>query len=329
MAEKQKLTEALSVKKKMSPRRGFGLALSALGSSNPNVVALDADVKNSTYAEDFAKHHQAHFFECRIAEQNMVSAAVGLAAAGKIPFVSTFGKFLSRAADQVELGIISGANIKLVGTHIGVTIAADGPSQMALADVPFFRGIAHVKDHRGDPAVTVLTPSDAVAAYQLTLEMADWPSACYLRALRADVPVLYAEHEIFPFGQFKILRKLTGKGKKLVIAACGYMVHSALAAAKELEGAGVDAIVVDAYSLPLDTEALLALAAGAPILTVEDAYTGGLNAEIAEAAARTGKSRVESMTVRNLPKSGKTPEDLLAYTHLSVKDIVAAAKPLA
>src|SRR5205823_2710972 len=131
-------------------------------------------------------------------------AGAGLSAATKIPFMSTFGKFFSRAFDQVEMAIIGGANLKLVGTHIGVTLAADGPSQMAIADVPFLRAIGHAKDHRGNPACTVLTPSDAPSAYNMVLEMADWPSAVYLRALRADVGILYAETETFPFGKFKV-----------------------------------------------------------------------------------------------------------------------------
>src|SRR5262249_13666162 len=143
---------------------------------------------------------------------------------------STFGKFFMRGADQIELAIISGANIKLVGTHIGVTLAADGPSQMAIADVPLMRAFAHARDHRGDPAATIFTPSDAVGAYAMTLEAAEWASAVYIRALRADVPVLYEESETFPFGKFKVVRKGSGRGKKLVIAATGYLVHTALKA---------------------------------------------------------------------------------------------------
>ena len=149
------------------------MALAALGDANEAVVALDADVKNSTYAETFAKAHPDRYFEARIAEQNMVSVAAGLAAAGKIAFVSTFGRFLERAFDQIEMAIIGGARIKLVGTHVGVTLAADGPSQMALADVAFARALAHAKDAKGRSLV-VLTPSDAVSAYKLVLAMADY-----------------------------------------------------------------------------------------------------------------------------------------------------------
>ena len=327
-AEKHKLTEALYTKKKLSPRRAFGLALDALGSSNPNVVAFDADVKNSTFAQDFAKNHHTHFFECRIAEQNMVSVGAGAASGGKIPFMSTFGKFFIRAADQIEMALIGGSNIKLVGTHIGVTLASDGPSQMAIIDVAFLRAIAHAKDHRGNPAITILTPSDAPSAYNMVLEMADWPSAVYLRALRADVAVLYPDTETFLFGQFKVLKKSSGKGKKITLAASGYMVHSALKAVKELEAAGLDVAVVDAYCLPFNVEELLKLAEGGPVLTIEDNYVGGLASEVAEVAARTGKVKVDSMYVRNLPKSGRTPDDVLAYVHLSEADIVAKAKAL-
>jgi transketolase len=325
-AEKAKLTDALVTKKKLSPRRAFGLALDALGASNPNVVALDADVKNSTFAQDFAKNHPSHYFECRIAEQNMVSAGAGLSSGGKIPFMSTFGKFFVRAFDQVEMAIIGGSNLKLVGTHIGVTLAADGPSQMAIADVAFLRAIGHAKDHRGNPACTILTPCDAPSAYNMVLEMAEWPSACYLRALRADTNVIYPETETFPFGQFKVVKKGGGKGKKLTIATNGYLVHTVLKAAAQFEAAGIDVTLVDAYCLPFNVEELLKLAQGGPILTIEDNYVGGVASEVAEVAARVGGVKVDSMYVRNLPKSGKTPEDVLAYCHLSEADIVAKAK---
>jgi len=326
MAEKYKLTDAL--KKKLSPRRAFGLALEALGASNPNVVALDADVKNSTFAQDFAKTHGKHYFECRIAEQNMVSVGAGMAAAGKIPFISTFGKFFVRAFDQIEMGIISGANLKLVGTHIGVTLAADGPSQMAIADVAFMRTFGHARDHRGNPACTTLTPCDAISAYQMVLEMAEWPSAVYLRALRADTAPIYGEGETFPFFSFKTVKKHTGKGKKVTIVTNGYLVHTSLSAAKQLEAQGVDVAVVDAYCLPFKVEELLKQAEGSVILTVEDNYVGGVASEVAEEAAKTGKVKVHNMVVRNIPKSGKTPEDVLAYCHLSEADIVKTAASL-
>lgn len=327
-----KLDEAVNEKKKLSPRRAYGMALKALGDADPRVVALDGDVKNSTYAEYFADAHPHHYFEGRIAEQNMVSAASGLAAAGKIPFVSTFGRFMERAFDQVEMAVIGGANIKLVGTHVGVTLAADGPSQMALADVAFMRALAHAKDHRNNPAMTVLTPSDAISAYKMVVAMASYPSACYLRAVRADLPLLYEQTEDFPFGGFKVLRQASARGMPVLLVADGYLVHTCLAAAAILEEAGIAATVVDAYALPMDTEAVLTLArqAGGSILTVEDNYAGGIGSELSEgAAAAGGPPRVRSLFVRNIPKSGRTPEDLLAYVHLSVSDVAHAATELA
>lgn len=329
--EAAKLSETLAARKKLSPRRAFGLALNSLGASNPNIVGLDADVKNSTYSQDFAKACPARFLECRIAEQNMVSLAAGLASAGKIPFVSTFGKFFARAYDQVEMAVIGGNNIKLIGTHAGITLGADGPSQMAVTDVAFFRALSHVRDHRGNPAVTLLIPSDPVAAYKLVLEMAEHSSACYLRALRADVPILYAEEEPFPFGGHKVVRRCATGKKSLVIATNGYLVHTALGAAKKLADQGIEACIVDAYCFPMDTASVLRLAEthGNHILTIEDNYTGGLGSELAEAAAQSPTPvRVCPLYLRNLPKSGKTAEDVLAYCHLAEPDILAAAAKL-
>jgi transketolase len=324
-----KVAEALAKKKVLSPRRAYGLALKALGAANPAVVALDADVKNSTYALDFATAFPDRYFEARIAEQNMVSAAAGLSSGRKVPFVSTFGRFLERACDQIEMALIGGANLKLDGSHVGVTLAADGPSQMALADVAFMRAFTHVRDHRGNPALTVLTPSDARSAYALVLAMAAFPSACYVRMVRGDLPILYEEGEQFPLAGHKVLRRAAAGTKRIVLAACGYMVHSCLKAADTLSKQHrLEATVVDAYSLPLDSAPILALTGpGTAIITVEDNYVGGLGSELAEAAASAGDEapHVQSLCVHNIPKSGRTPEDVLAYVHLSVEDIVAAA----
>jgi transketolase len=325
----EKVAQSVKAKKALSPRRAYGLALKALGAANSRVVALDGDVKNSTYAQDFAKAYPERYFEGRIAEQNMVSAAAGLAASGKIAFASTFGRFMERAFDQIEMASIGGLPIKLVGTHIGVTLAADGPSQMGLADVAFMRALAHADDYRGNPAMTVLTPSDAVSAYNLVLAMAEHPGACYLRAVRSDLPILYRESEHFPFAGHKVLRRAGTERSAIVLVATGYLVHSCLSAAEALQQRGVAATVVDAYALPLDTAPLLAVArdAGAPILTVEDNYIGGIGSEIAEAAAASGAGvRTRMLTVHNIPKSGRTSDDVLAYVHLSVGEIVQAAE---
>ncbi|MGH7089654.1 MAG: transketolase, partial [Stellaceae bacterium] len=284
--------------KKLSPRRAFGMALAALGEADPRIVALDGDVKNSTYAETFANAFPDRYFEARIAEQNMVSAASGLAAAGKIAFASTFGRFLERAFDQVEMAIIGGLPVKLVGTHVGVTLAADGPSQMALADVGFARALAHAAVPKGH-SLAVLTPADAVSAYKLVLAMAEYDGPAYLRAVRADLPILYDESEDFPFGGHKLLRPEARPA--LVLASAGYHVHSCLAAAETLASRGLPAAVVDAYALPLEAGPLLDMArrAGAAILAVEDNYVGGLGSELAEAsAAQDVPVTVRSLAVR-------------------------------
>jgi transketolase len=331
VAGNAKVAKSVEEKKALSPRRAYGLALKALGAANPRIVALDGDVKNSTYAEDFAKAYPERYFEGRIAEQNMVSAGAGLAAAGKIAFVSTFGRFMERAFDEIEMAVIGGLPIKLVGTHVGVTLAADGPSQMALADVGFMRALAHTDDYRGNPAMTVLTPSDPVSAYNLVLAMAEHPSACYLRAVRGDLPILYPESERFPFGGYKVVRRAESDRPAIVLVGTGYLVHSCLKAVEALQPLGIAATVIDAYALPLDAAPVLGLArsAGASILTVEDSYVGGIGSEIAEAAAASGDGpRVRMLTVRNIPKSGRTAEDVLAYVHLSVAEIVEAVKTL-
>jgi transketolase len=330
IAASAKVAKSVEEKKALSPRRAYGLALKALGAADPRVVALDGDVKNSTYAEDFAKAYPDRYFEGRIAEQNMVSAGAGLAATGKIAFISTFGRFMERAFDEIEMAIISGLPIKLVGTHVGVTLAADGPSQMALADVAFMRALAHTDDYRGNPAMTVLTPSDPVSAYNLVLAMAEHPSACYLRAVRADLPILYRESERFPFGGHKVVRRAGTERPALILVGTGYLVHSCLDAAEALREHGIAATVIDAYALPLDAAPVLALArnAGAPILTVEDSYVGGIGSELAEAAASGDGPRIRMLAVRNIPKSGRQAEDVLAYVHLSVAEIVQAAENL-
>jgi transketolase len=320
---------ALASAKKISPRRAYGMALAALGEANEAIVALDADVKNSTYAETFAKAHPDRYFEARIAEQNMVSAAAGLAAAGKTAFVSTFGRFLERAFDQMEMAIIGGARLKLVGTHIGVTLAADGPSQMALADVGFARALAHAKDAKGRSLV-VLTPSDAVSTYNLVLAMADHDGPAYLRAVRADLPILYGDGESFPLNGSKVVHK--ADAPKVVLAATGYLVHSCLQAAEALEKRGIAAAVVDAYALPLDAKPILDMArhGRAAVLAVEDNYPGGLASELAEAsAALPAPIKVESLGVRRIPKSGRSADDVLDYVGLSVPEIAAAAERLA
>jgi len=313
-------------KKVLSTRRAYGLALRDLGKHDPRIVALDADVKNSTFADYFFKALPERFVECRIAEQNMVSCAAGMAAAGKIPFASTFTKFLARAYDQIEMTVISGARVKLAGSHSGVSLAADGPSQMSLPDVAFFRSFTHAKDHAGNPMLVVFQPSDAVSAYQMVPIAADYPGMVFIRTLRPDTVVLYEPSTKFEVGGWHKLET----GKDLLLVAAGYMVHVARGAIAKLKEAGISAGLVDAYSFPLKTDSLLEEAAkqGSRILTLEDNFTGGLGSEIASAAARTGKVRVHSMNVERMPKSGKEPEDIISYVGLDAASIVKAAQAL-
>ena len=309
--------------KPLAPRRGYGVALLALAAADKRVIGLDADVKNSTFAEYLYKKIPQQFLECRIAEQNMVSAAAGLAAAGKIPFCSTFAKFVVRAYDQVEMAINSGANFKITGSHAGVTLAADGPSQMSLPDAAFFRSFCHVKNYAGETAVRYFFPADAVSCFKITELMANIVGCCYQRTLRADTKALYKVDESFEVGGFKVLRE----GKDVCFVAAGYMVHECLKAADELAKSGKKAAVIDAYSMPLKVEGILDVAArsGGRIITVEDNYSGGLDAELAAAiAARDDEMTLQPMYVRQIPKSGREPQDVLDYLGLGWKQIAEA-----
>jgi transketolase len=312
---------------KLATRRAYGAALAALG-ADPRVVALDADVKNSTFANLFADQHPDRFFECRIAEQNMISAAAGLSAAGRIPFVSSFAKFLVRGYDQIEMAAITNANIKLCGSHAGVSLAADGPSQMGLPDLAFMRAFAHSKRVDGAPALRVFHPSDAVSAFKLTELMANTEGLCYMRTHRPDVPFIYDQEETFELGGYKHLVD----GEDLVIVASGYMVHVAREAITLLEEtAGLSASLIDAYSIPLQAEDILRIGddCRGQVLVVEDNYLGGMADEISSAAARSDLGvMVNSLYVRSIPKSTKSPEETLALVGLTAANIAAAAQKM-
>jgi len=311
----------------LATRKAYGLALRALGGPMPELVVLDADVSNSTFAETFAKDPQLapRFFECKIAEQHMVSMATGLSAAGKTAFASTFAKFVTRAYDQVEMAINSGANLKLVGSHSGVTLAADGPSQMGLPDVAWFRSFTTMRDHRGNPGCYVLQPADAYAAYALTQVMAEYEGVCYMRTHRPDVEFLYSSDDVFNLGGFEVINE----GRDVVICAAGYMVHEANNAIELLDKAAIQATLVDMYSLPFDQDKLLDLigANGGFVITLEDNYGGALGAAVAEAIAEAGDGfTLKQMHVRSIPKSVRTPEEMLAACGLTADDLVAAVK---
>lgn len=312
---------------KLGTRKAYGVALAALGANN-RVVALDGDVKGSTFAANFEKVHPERFFEAKIAEQNMVSAASGLAAAGRIPFVSTFAKFLTRAYDQVEMAAITQANVKLVGSHAGVSLAADGPSQMGLSDLAFMRSFAHARRFDGSPMIRVFQPSDAVSAFRLTELMAQVDGMAYMRTHRPDVPFLYDVNEQFSLDGYKHLID----GEDCLIVASGYMVHVARQAVQKLEQeAGLSASLIDAYAMPLVTEEIMQIGDDnrGQILVVEDNYTGGFGDELTAAAACSDLGvMVETLNVQHTPKSARTPEEILDMVDLTAEDIAKKVQAL-
>ena len=303
----------------VATRGGYGTGLAKIGTANPNVVALDGDTKNSTYAEQFMTLHPNRFFEMFIAEQNLVGAGIGLAKRGKIPFVSTFAAFLSRAYDQIRMSAISQANIKYAGSHCGVSIGEDGPSQMGLEDIAMFRAI---------PGAVVLYPSDAVAAERLVAEAAAHEGIVYIRTSRPKTAILYDTDESFPIGGSKVVRE-SGEDKVTVVAA-GVTLHEVLKAQEVLTAEGIAIRVIDLYSVkPIDTEALLAAASETndTIITVEDHYPeGGLGDAVLDAVATKG-IRVHKLAVTGIPRSGK-PDELLELHGISANAIVQKVKDI-
>lgn len=313
----------------LATRRAYGIALRALGQVNDRIVVLDADVSNSTFAEMFKKDAKcaSRFIECKIAEQNMFSVGAGMSAGGKVAFASTFAKFATRGYDQIEMAIYSGANLKVVGSHAGITLAADGPSQMSLPDVAWFRSFATMRDHRGNPGCYVLQPSDAYAAYGLTLAMAEYEGACYMRTLRAETEFLYNDHVTFNLGGFEVLNE----GRDIAILAAGYMVHEANKAIDLLDKDGISASLIDLYSLPFDAEGVLDLVGqnNGLALSVEDNFGGGIGSAVADALLDSGDAfKLRQMHVRRIPKSARTPDEMLQMCGLTAADIVKNAKEM-
>ncbi len=303
----------------VATREAFGTALVKLGEANPRVVALDADVKNSTFTDKFGKQFPDRFFENFIAEQNMVGAAVGLASQGKIPFAATFACFLTRAYDFIRMAAISRSNIKLMGSHVGVSIGEDGPSQMGLEDL----AIMAVQ-----PGVVVLCPSDAVSTHWLTALAADHQGMVYIRTGRPKTPILYKNEERFTIGGSKILRE--SPKDRLTVVAAGVTVFEALKAYDELAKQGIPIRIVDLYSIkPIDRATLLACARATNglILTVEDHYEhGGIGDAVLSAVGSEG-IRVHKMAVTEIPHSGK-PEQLMDRYGISARHIVEKARKL-
>ncbi|QDU33510.1 Transketolase 1 [Poriferisphaera corsica] len=316
-------------KGQIATRKAYGVAVKALGHVNTEVFSLDCDVQGSTFASMFAKDESinSRFVECRIAEQNMMSVAAGLSAGGKIPFASTFAKFAARGYDQIEMAVNSGANLKVVGSHAGITLGADGPSQMGMSDVGWFRTFTTMKRPNGEPGFYVLTPSDGYQCYSLVREMAKYDGPCYLRTLRSDTEFLYSDDDEFKLGGHEVLCK----GKDLLICASGHMVHVASAALEQLYDEGVDVTLVDMYSLPFDGDAILDLAneCEGRILTLEDNYGGGMGSAVADViAADGGGFEVNQMYVKKCPKSALSGEETLRACGLGIEDVVREAKEM-
>ncbi len=311
-----------SVGDKVATRKAYGEALTALG-ARPDVVAMDGEVSNSTYADEFAAKYPERYFEMYIAEQQLVAAAVGFSVRGYRPFASTFAAFLTRAYDFIRMAAISQASICLVGSHAGVEIGADGPSQMALEDLAMMRAVQ---------GSTVLYPSDATSTAALVHAMADRDGVVYLRATRGAYPVLYPAGEKFPVGGAKVLR--SSDDDQVTLIGAGVTLHACLAAAGQLKQDGISARVIDVYSVkPIDAKALAdaAAATGGRLVIAEDHHPeGGLGSAVVDALTGAGRAElsVTHLAVSQLPGSG-TSEELLDAAGISADHIAAAARSLA
>ena len=313
--------------KQVATRTAYGDSLKALGAARPDVVAVDGEVSNSTYAETFAKAFPDRYFEQYIAEQQMVSSAVGLGVRGYECFASTFAAFFTRAYDFIRMAAISRANIKLCGSHAGVSIGEDGPSQMALEDLAMMRAVF---------GSVVLYPCDANQTGHLVAAMADFKGISYLRTTREKTNLIYGPGESFPVGGSKVLRQ--SANDRVTVVAAGITLHEALKAYDQLQSQGIAIRVIDAYSVkPIDRQTLFAAAqaTNGQIVTVEDHWTeGGVGDAVLEAFSGTEQERVPAappkvtkLAVHEMPGSGK-PEELLNAAGIDAAHIVATVKKL-
>lgn len=304
----------------VATREAYGTALRKLGEVNPKIIALDGDVKNSTFAETFQKAYSDRLFQGYIAEQNMVSVGVGLAAQGLVPFAATFACFLSRAYDQVRMAAISRSSLNLCGSHCGVSIGEDGPSQMALEDLAAFRAI---------PGISVFYPSDAVSTERLTETATRLPGMSYIRTSRPKTPVIYANDERFPVPGFKVVR--SSDADRATVIGAGVTLHEALKAFDQLKSRGIAVRVIDLYCVkPIDAAALggQVRATGGRVLTVEDHFPEGGLGEAALAALSTAGITIAAarqLAVNGVARSGK-PEELLDAFGISARHIVTAVE---
>ena len=308
---------------KVATRKAYGDALVALGARDPKVVALDGEVKNSTFALEFAQAYPDRYFEMYIAEQQMVAAATGLAVRGYRPFASTFASFWTRAHDFIRMGAISGVDLRLAGSHAGVEIGADGPSQMGLEDLAMMRAVH---------GSTVLYPADGTSTAALVEAMAATAGISYIRTTRGSYPGLYPAGEAFPVGGSKVLR--TGEHDEVTLIGAGITLHECMRAADILDAEGVGARVIDCYCVkPIDTPTIVAAAqaTGGRIVIAEDHHPeGGLGSAVTDALLAAGQRdlSVAHLAVREMPGSG-TGQELLAWAGIDAGHIAAAARRLA
>ncbi|HDH05547.1 MAG TPA: transketolase [Nitrospirae bacterium] len=304
--------------KPVATRKAYGNALKRIFPAFPDIVVLDAEVSNSTYSAIFKDEYPERFFEMYIAEQNMAGMAIGLSSRGKIPFVSTFAAFLTRACDQIRMSRYSDANIKFCGSHAGVSIGEDGASQMGLEDIAMFRTIL-------DSAV--LYPSDAVSTEKLVEEMAKHKGISYIRTTRQETPVIYDNEDKFTIGGSKTLR--SSKDDVITVIAAGITLHEALGAYDALKKDNIYIRVIDLYSIkPIDEETLKSAAESAKaIITVEDHYYEGGIGEAVRSAVAGERIAVHSLAVRKMPRSGK-PAELLDYEEISKNAIISKVRSL-
>lgn len=305
---------------KVATRVAYGTALAKLGKADQRIVAADGDTKNSTFAQKLRDVCPDRYVECFIAEQNLVGVGVGLGTRGKIPFVSTFACFLSRAYDQIRMAAISQANVKFVGSHCGVSIGEDGPSQMALEDLAMFRAI---------PDCVVFYPSDAVSTERAIELAANQRGMAFIRTSRPVTTVIYDNHESFAIGKAKVAR--SSANDRVTLVGAGITLEEGMKATEQLAGEGIGVRVVDPFTLkPIDRATLLecAKATGGKILTVEDHYhEGGLGEAVAGALANEPGIIVERIAVNEIPRSGK-PDELLDRYGISARHIVAKVKAM-
>ena len=305
---------------KVATQKACGLALAKLGLANERVVVLDGDPENSTFFEVFKKEHPERFIECFVAEQNMVSVALGCATRGRtITFVTTLAAFLTRAFDQIRMGAISQTNINLIGSHCGVSIGEDGPSQMALEDLAMFRSI---------PNCTVFLPSDAVSTEHAVYLAANTKGMCFIRTSQSETAVIYTPQENFEIGRAKVIRH--SNNDKVTVIGAGITLHEALAAADALSQQDISICVIDLFTVkPLDAATIIscAKATGGRVVTVEDHYQeGGIGEAVCAVVSGEPDIHVHQLSVSGVSERNRKPSDLLSMFGVSSRHIIAAVK---